>query len=83
MGICLPYWASFFRGFIWDIPILIFACVLFWGPILLLLLVLLHHRSSKQVVEGGDDFRWSSRKVLFMIRGVFTKSGEVIIDYSV
>ena len=25
----------FIRGFIWDIPILIFAYVVFWGPIFL------------------------------------------------
>ena len=30
IGISLPYWASL-GGFIWDIPILIFAYVLFWA----------------------------------------------------
>ena len=33
IGISLLYWRFFIRGFIWDIPILIFAHVLFWGPI--------------------------------------------------
>ena len=32
IGISLPYWPSFSRGFIWDIPILVFAYVFFWGP---------------------------------------------------
>ena len=31
MGISLPFWGFIIRGFIWDIPILIFAYVLFWG----------------------------------------------------
>ena len=29
------------RGFIWDIPILIVAYVLFWGPIVILTLILI------------------------------------------
>ena len=29
IGISLPYWASLLRGFIWDIPILMFAYLFF------------------------------------------------------
>ena len=47
------------REFIWDIPILIFAYVLFWGPITLLedLAAELEHQAGGGVGSGVQFIR--------------------------
>ena len=41
------------RGFIWDIPILIFAFVLFWGPIIGLSKGVSRHVKKGEVSNKG------------------------------
>ena len=46
----------FIRGFIWDIPILIFAYVLLRGPIVIVLARLLVEHVAKFFKEAGIRF---------------------------